>query len=194
LRLFAVFFTAAGAHDLFGLEMPEFVNRSVAAEPVLGEWTRTLANAVAGAGSGEARCALVDAALLERLAARPVRPGLGARAAALIRARSGMGPVGELPAALGVSERTLRRHFLRDVGISVKAYARWVRFNHAHGYLSRSPRRSWAEAAHRFGYADQAHLVREYRHFAGQPPSHLQADERLFDPAFVPDAGGLPRI
>jgi AraC-like DNA-binding protein len=190
LRMFAVFFTAAGAHDLFGLEMPPFANRSVDAEAVLGPWTRTLADDLARAGSAEERRGLADAALLERLAAREVAPGLGARAAELIRQRSGVGPVGEVPAALGVSERTLRRHFLREVGVPLKAYARWVRFSRAHEYLSGSTGRSWADAAYRFGYADQAHLVREYRHFAGEPPSHLVADERLYDPAFVADAAG----
>lgn len=189
LRMFAVFFTAAGAHDLFGVEMPRLANRSVDAVPVLGEWTRTLADAMARAPSAAERRALAEAALLERLAARAVAPGLGARAAELIRERSGIGPVGEVPGALGVSERTLRRHFLREVGVPLKAYARWVRFSRAHEYLSGPVHRSWVDAAFRFGYADQAHLVREYRHFAGEPPSHLVADERLYDPAFVADAG-----
>lgn len=189
LRMFAVFFTAAGAHDLFGLDMPRFANRSVDAHALLGAWTRVLADAVARADGPDERRALADAALLERLAKRRADAGLGARAAELIQARSGVGTVGEVPAELGVSERTLRRHFLREVGMPLKAYARWVRFSHAHEYLSGPARPSWVDGAHRFGYADQAHLVREYRHFAGEPPSHLDAGGRLYDPAFVAKGG-----
>ncbi|HEX8394868.1 MAG TPA: helix-turn-helix domain-containing protein [Longimicrobium sp.] len=194
LRMFVIFFSAAGAHDIFGVEMPRLANRSVDAGPLLGGWTRALADAVAAAPCAEGRRTAVEAALLERMAARPVQPGLGARAAEWIGARSGVGPVAEVPAALGVSERTLRRHFLREVGVPLKAYARWVRFSRAHEYLSGPEHRSWVDAAHVFGYADQAHLVREYRHFAGEPPSHLVAGERLYDPAFVADAGGRPRL
>jgi AraC-like DNA-binding protein len=134
-RLFAVFFTAAGAHDLFGLNMRRFTDRSVAAEPVVGEWTGALADALARAAAATERCALADSALLERLDLRPASCGLGARAAAAIHARCGTGPVAQVPAALGVSARTLRRHFLREVGVPLKAYARWVRFSRAHEYL-----------------------------------------------------------
>jgi AraC-like DNA-binding protein len=192
LRMFGIFFTAAGAHDLFGLGMPQFVNRSVPAEPALGEWVRTLADEVAAAATAAERRARVEASLRHWLENRNVVPGLGARAAALVWARAGAGPIADLPGALGVSERTLRRHFLREVGVPLKAYARWARFARAHEFLARSARRSWVEASHCFGFADQAHLVREYRHFAGQPPSHLRASERLYDPVFVPDSGGIP--
>jgi AraC-like DNA-binding protein len=194
LCLLAVFFTAAGAHDLFGLDMPRFADHSVEAEPVLGAWTRTLADAIARAERPDERCALVDAALLERLSMRPKRRGLGARAAALVRDRSGVGPVGDLATALRVSERTLRRHFLREVGVPLKAYARWVRFSRAHEYLRGPLCRSPVEAADRFGYADQAHLVREYHHFSGESPSHLVTGERLYDPAFVAAAGGSSHL
>jgi AraC-like DNA-binding protein len=194
LRMFVVFFTAAGAFDLLGIEMSTLANRSVDAEVVLGGWIGALGGAVAAAATTAERNSLVEAALLERLGEREVRPGLGARASALIRASIGTSPIGALAAELGVSERTLRRHFLREVGVSPKAYARWARFQQAHEYLYQPPHRAWTDAAHRFGYADQAHLIREFRHFAGQPPSHLQGDERLFDPAFVPDADGLPRM
>jgi AraC-like DNA-binding protein len=190
LRLFAVFFTAAGAHDLFGLDMRRFADRSVAAEPVVGEWTGALAAALARGAAADERCALADAALLERLELRPAPRGLGARAAAAIHARCGMGPVAQVPAALGVSARTLRRHFLREVGVPLKAYARWVRFSRAHEYLHGPERRSWVEAADAFGYSDQAHLVREYHHFSGEPPSHLTEGARLFDPAFAAATGG----
>jgi len=192
LRLLAVFFTAAGAHDLFGLDMARFTDRSVAAEPLLGEWTRALADAVGRAEVPEERRAAAEAALLELVSARRARPGLASRAAALVRARSGAGAVAELPEALGVSERTLRRYFVREVGVPLKVYARWVRFSRAHEYLQGPGNRSGVEAAYRFGYADQAHLIREFRHFAGEPPSQWVAAERLYDPAFVA-CGGRPQ-
>lgn len=182
LRMFCVLFTAAGAHDLFGLAMPPYVNRSVEAGALLGPWVGALTAALAREPDAAGRHALAEAALVERLAARHAGPGLGARAAALIDARSGCGPLADVAPALGVAERTLRRHFLREVGLPLKAYARWVRFAHARAFLEGDDRPSWADAAQRFGYADQAHLVREFRHFAGQPPTRLGDADRAFDP------------
>ena len=194
LRLLVILFTAAGAHDLFGIDMAETANRSLPADEVLGEWTPALADAVRSADSQEERYARVDEALLARLQGRSARLGYGARASALIQQRSGTGSVADIADALGISDRTLRRYFLRDVGMSAKTYARWVRFSRAHEFLSRTPSATWQSAVVQFGFVDQAHLIREYCHFAGQPPTRLQEDERLFDPAFVSTIDRLPRL
>jgi AraC-like DNA-binding protein len=66
---------------------------------------------------------------------------------------------------IGVGERQLRRRCLDAFGYGPKVLQRVLRFDHA-------TRLAWsgvpfAEIAHRAGYADQSHLSREVKEFAG---------------------------
>ncbi|MER9841163.1 AraC family transcriptional regulator [Mesorhizobium australicum] len=57
-------------------------------------------------------------------------------------------------------------------GIGPKTLSRIVRFNRALG-LSRQQASGWADIAADCGYADQAHLAREFRDLAGETPTTL---------------------
>lgn len=70
----------------------------------------------------------------------------------------------------GTSSRTLQRRFADHVGIGPKALIRRYRIFEAaeaarHGVVD------WARLAARLGYADQAHLVRDFRAAIGLPPA-----------------------
>jgi len=78
--------------------------------------------------------------------------------------------------------------FLRTSGLSRKRWCRVVRFQGVLAATSSPARQDWADVAHRFGYADQAHLVREFVEFTGKPPTGVWWD--LLTPsrvAFVQD-------
>jgi AraC-like DNA-binding protein len=80
---------------------------------------------------------------------------------------------------LDISERQLRRRFRDQFGFGIKQYARIVRFQrvvdavriHKRGAGACQP--SWAGMAADYGYADQAHLIREVAEFAGLTPVEL---------------------
>ena len=81
--------------------------------------------------------------------------------------------VAELGAALGVSERQLRRRFLDAVGYGPKTLGRVLRFQR---FLQLSGERAdLARLALDAGYADQAHLTRETRRLSGRTPAELVA-------------------
>jgi AraC-like DNA-binding protein len=93
-----------------------------------------------------------------------------ARAAALGMAAPGA-RVDELGAALGVSERQLRRRFADAVGYGPKTLARVLRFQRFLALASSGD--ELARIALTAGYADQAHLTRETRRLAGRTPLEL---------------------
>ncbi|MGW0523650.1 DUF6597 domain-containing transcriptional factor [Crossiella sp. NPDC003009] len=68
---------------------------------------------------------------------------------------------------LGVSERSLRRRVGAAVGYGPKTLARILRFQR----VLRDKQGNLADRAAAHGYADQAHLAREFRRLAGHPPS-----------------------
>src|SRR5690606_35479292 len=102
------------------------------------------------------------------------------RAVAAIEATEGRVRVAGLAASLGVSGATLRRRFA-VLGMPVKVFASVVRFRHARAFLAHTPGATWADAVVRFGYTDQAHLVREHRRFSGAPPTRWAQSDRFFD-------------
>jgi transcriptional regulator GlxA family with amidase domain len=98
-----------------------------------------------------------------------------------IRRRRGQVVVEALAQEVGLTRRHLERRFLQLVGMSPKRLARIARFQHAVGLLTRceSAQRGTDTAA-RCGYADQAHLIRDFREFAGCPPGeHLLRQAEL---------------
>ena len=80
-------------------------------------------------------------------------------------------PLRELAGKLGVTLRTLERRVTADTGLGPKPLQRVLRFRSALRLLERTPRGQWSGAAIRAGYYDQAHMIREFRSFAGMPPS-----------------------
>lgn len=81
--------------------------------------------------------------------------------------------ISQLAREVGLSPRQLQRRFLAAVGLPPKQFVRVVRFAQVWRLASMGPQDSWAELAVAHGYADQAHMVREFRAFGAEPPTHV---------------------
>jgi len=81
--------------------------------------------------------------------------------------------VNDLAVEFGLSPRHLHRRFLDEVGVSPKRLERLARFARAWRQAVMGPPVTWADLALANGYADQSHLVREFRTFGARPPAHL---------------------
>jgi AraC-like DNA-binding protein len=91
------------------------------------------------------------------------------------------GRVGRLARRLGTSPRTLERRVRDATGLSPRALAAVVRFRRAFRRLDAAPVGTWSRVAVECGYYDQAHMIREFRRFAGEPPGRFF----LTDPALA---------
>lgn len=81
-----------------------------------------------------------------------------------------------------VSVRTLNRHFERCTGLTAAFYLRLARFHRARTAI-KGGATSLVEAALAAGYADQPHMTRDFRRFAGETP-RLVRDPATFDPLY----------
>ncbi|HEY0778385.1 MAG TPA: helix-turn-helix domain-containing protein, partial [Gemmatirosa sp.] len=84
-------------------------------------------------------------------------------------------PVHRAAAASGRTVRHLERQFRALAGVTPKAYARRARFERVRDRLWVDPHTGLSALAVDCGYADQAHLTREFRAFAGAPPARWAA-------------------
>lgn len=83
--------------------------------------------------------------------------------------------VGELAAAFGIAERRLQRLFADYVGVSPKWVMRRARLHEAALRADSGDVVDWAALAADLGYADQAHLTRDFTATLGVPPSRYAA-------------------
>ncbi|MBO4254287.1 helix-turn-helix domain-containing protein [Streptomyces griseorubiginosus] len=122
-----------------------------------------------------ARVAALDAFLL----ARDPRPDPQAElAAALVeRARTdrSIRRVTELARTEGMSVRLLQRLFAAHVGVGPKWVILRYRIHEALERAESSDKLDWATLAADLGYADQAHLVRDFTATVGVPPTAYAA-------------------
>jgi AraC-like DNA-binding protein len=166
-----------------------FVDDSVSLDSVTARTTRELAERVAGARGRREREALVVAHLLEsRSRLRAGDPRLR-RAVTLIARRHGAVAMSEVARAVSLGERQLERLFRAHVGIAPKHFARITRMEHALRLL-RDGARSQADVAALAGYADESHLLRDFRDLAGATPAALRAERSVpQSPAAARDVG-----
>lgn len=197
----ALTYTTTGAVDLLGVRfrpggLARFL-RLEAAEITDGRaslaefWDRLadeLWERLAGSAPGE-RVRSLREKLAAREAARP-DPFVG-HCVARIEAARGSLRIAALESSTGLSARQLERKFARHVGLSPKTFARVVRFKAAVAAAEAAAQPpDWAGLACDFGYADQAHLAREFKEFTGLAPGALleESAAEAADVAFLQDA------
>ncbi len=124
------------------------------------------------------RAAMVEAALLKRLAERPVDAHV-TRVIALQKALIDpqIGTVEALAEATGLSIRTLERLCQTAIGFSPKLLLRRQRFMRMLGQMHLQSPADWPGFLDPF-YSDQSHMIRDFHAFLGTSPTRYFARAR----------------
>jgi AraC-like DNA-binding protein len=167
-----------GARALLGVPAGELAELDVDADAVLGGLAERAREQMLAASFWQARFAVLDRLLLARLRATDAAPPPPEVVHAWRRLRTSGGAVRVDALALetGWSARHLGAVLRREIGLPPKAAARVVRFDRARRLIAGTGGRV-ADVAAAVGYADQSHLDRDFREFAGAPPSRWLAEE-----------------
>ena len=173
--------TPSGARALLGCPAGTLAPLDAPLEDCLGTDGRELVDRVRAADGWPERFHAAEHVLLRRLE-RDVAPPAGVTEAwRLTTAAGGRLPVGEVARRVGWSPRHLEQRFRAETGLSPKEAARVVRFDRARRALADRVTAGGppdlASLAVAAGYADQAHLTREWRAFSGLPPTRWLAAE-----------------
>lgn len=84
-----------------------------------------------------------------------------------------------LAASTGWGARHVQSCFVSEFGVTPKQVAQLMRFAQARTLVTQG--RPLARVAAESGYADQAHLTREWTRYAGQPPRATLAELSEFE-------------
>lgn len=177
--------TPLGARAVYGMPASALADRLVPLDELLGALGVELVDRLRAATTWAARFAALDELLLravgrgaggERLPR--VRPEVAEAWRSLVAAR-GRVRVSAVAAELGWSRRYLTERFRDEVGLSPRTFARVLRFEYAHELATAHTPLPWADVAALSGYADQAHLVRDWGEFTGRSPTAWRRGEVL---------------
>ncbi|MGN6330405.1 MAG: helix-turn-helix domain-containing protein [Motilibacteraceae bacterium] len=176
--------TPLGARALLGLPAGALARQVVDLADVLPLPLEELASAADGE-----RVRLLDASLRSVLTlgrGSGTAPEL-VHAWHLLSASRGTARVEDVAAAVGWGRRHLGRRFQAEFGLGPKQAARVLRFDRSRQLLHAGGK--LADVAATAGYADQAHLSREWRELAGySPTTYLRAEV-----PFLQDTGDAAR-
>jgi AraC-like DNA-binding protein len=171
-------FRPGGFRPFYGQPVVTLNDGVVPAHRILGPaadeaWAAVMADTASDAVMFEAAVALLRGAAP---AEDPVVEQV-AELTALITRDQGLYRVAQLAEVSGLSERRLQRMFADYVGVSPKWVMRRARLHQAalRAEAGGPAAVNWAELAAELGYADQAHLTRDFTATIGVPPARYAA-------------------
>ncbi|MDX1882752.1 AraC family transcriptional regulator [Mycolicibacterium sp. 120270] len=168
--MLGVHFKPGGARALLGLPLHELRNTHVDLEQLWNAQACALRARVCEARSDAERFAVVETALCSKL-----RPDLAQKvnlttALAALVPGTAQPAIGTLAERVGLSHREFIKRFTVGVGMAPKLFARVRRFHLAANRIRAGGAPRWSEFAVEIGYADQAHMIRDFHAFAGMTP------------------------
>ena len=174
------------AARLFG-PRAEKARQAIMGGPDLDDYAADDARAADGARTADERAAderaaddarmigFAEALLHSMLPERDPQAEQAAALVARITDDPGLRRVDQLSASAGMTPRTLQRLFADYVGVSPKWVMRRARLHEAAERADSGEPVDWACLAADLGYADQAHLTRDFTVTIGVPPSRYAA-------------------
>jgi AraC-like DNA-binding protein len=179
-----VMLTPLGARALLGFPLDEVGDRLIDPVDLFGAAARETIERLQEATSHADRLAILEQEIASLGPSVSDLPCGLVWALQRLEANAGQVGVASLAKELGWSRKHFSVCFRREFGVPPKLFARILRFDHAVRRLRRNQVESWAELADVCGYADQAHLTRDFRAFAGGPPASFMRRK-------LPDEGGF---
>jgi AraC-like DNA-binding protein len=159
-----------GAWPILGLPVSEFTDRVIELDAVLGREIERVREDLAEETTDEARFAILQTWLTDRILARTAPTPAVSHALKVITRGEAL-RIGDIADRVGISHKHLLREFDRCVGLTPKMFARLCAFQRAIGWIGEKPSVNWADAVALCGYHDQAHFIHEFRGFSGLTPT-----------------------
>ena len=185
LRLLGVRFTPGGATPFFDLMASELRDTQIPLDALWGAQATDLEEQLRRAHSVEAQFRLLEQALLAH-AVRPLerRPEV-AFALQTFMTIPHAHAIAQVADEVALSHARFIQVFREEVGLTPKQFCQVRRFLAALRGTQKGQRVHWAQFAAACGYADQAHLHRDFRRFAGVSPCVYVRDRHACFPTYL---------
>ena len=169
-KVLGVRFAPGGLRPFIKQPLSSFTDATIAADALLGVPAREAEALVLGQMDDGAMVAQAQSLLLAVLPQIDAAALLAGRLAAAAAAPYGPVSVGQLCAAMEISERRLQRLFADYVGVTPKWVIQRYRLQEAIWRLAQPDRPDLASLAQELGFFDQAHFSRKFVALVGRTP------------------------
>lgn len=169
-RVIGVMFRPGAFRGYLGASVSTLTDRFLDVGSHFGPAGVSLAARVVALETGAA-LAEIETFLLGRLPPPDAAVELAALAVETIATAPDLLRVDDLAAALSLPVRGLQRLFHEYVGVGPKWVIRQYRMHEATDVAATGASVDWAALAHRLGYSDQAHFVRDFTSRVGMSPT-----------------------
>lgn len=181
-EVFGVRLRPESAFSLLGISMSEIRDQVVDLRNVFGSRESELFERLGAAADFSARIIIFEdflSACGDVGVSEEMRSCIAAQ-----RSATGSMSIGDCAAYLGWSERRLERAFDEQIGLSPKLFARIIRFQSFLNAIG-SSNLTLLDGALKAGYYDQAHMIKDFRKFAGVTPTEYFGRDLSFSGNFL---------
>jgi AraC-like DNA-binding protein len=170
-----VHFHPGGMHRLIHIPIGEIGGEPIDSALILGKEIETVTEQLSEAASFHEMIEIIELYLLKKTKILKESLPLEQVLAEMFRYKSYIS-IDQLAKKVCVSTRQLERQFKERVGMPPKIFFRLVRFSNAWIMREKNQSISWLKIANACNYADQMHMIRDFKDFAGVTPGTLQRD------------------
>lgn len=168
-------FQPGGLYRLLGIPMQELLRtEAFDATELFGKEINDVNEQLSEAASFAGIIQIMESYLLNKIKNVKLQLPIDFVLPLLIR-EGGLINIDQLATMACLSGRQFERVFKDRIGLSPKFFSRLVRFGNAWVLKESSPTLTWTKIAHRCGYYDQMHLIRDFKEFTGTNPSDIEA-------------------
>lgn len=178
--MMVVRFHAGAGHIMFQFPLSELAGSIVEAEAVWGNAFLALREYLIELPTPEAKFAALETWLLGRMhrEAEP-HPVVGYALDRICR-EPHLLTVADIQRKTGFSNKHFIHLFEKYVGVAPKTYLRILKFQRVLAEIEQARKICWSDIAYGCGYYDQAHFIKEFRHFSGLNPTAYLAEKGEF--------------
>lgn len=178
LSIFSVLLQPYGAKMLFNIPSNEFFDKNISLRSIIKEEVNELEDKLYFAESFQARVSIIENFLIKQLIKNYNENGLNRimHSIGLITNSKGQISIDTLSSSSCLSRKQYERIFLDSIGISPKQFLRIVRFQNSLSEKQNNKNISFTELAYSCGYADQSHMINNYKLLSGLTPSQYFAE------------------
>lgn len=170
-RVFGVKFHPGGFRPFAGRPVSAYADRTMALERVFGAAAQGLASRALSSADHGAVIAELETFLRAREARIDATATSMARITAAMAAEREITRIEQVAQRFGLGLRSLQRQFRDYVGVPPKWVIQRYRLHEALARIDAGGRIDWAALALDLGYADQAHLIRDFKRIVGCTPA-----------------------
>ena len=166
-------FQPGGMHRLLRIPMNELLNIPIDSSLVLGREIEEVTEQLNAAPDVDKMVELVEQYLLKKLKGLKSMVPVEHVLIQMLQ-RKNLVNVDQLAQQACISVRQLERQFNERTGMPPKVFLRLLRFSKAWVMREKNKNISWLKIAHACDYADQMHMIRDFKDFVGVTPTTLQ--------------------